>query len=141
MSYVSLHGSDVIFYMCMGPDKVMVDIGREGYPMEITYETFDTLYCRLNSELAALKEDCIEYCVYSDQIDPDTYPEWFIQAMYDGYITTGHGVTIFYDRFSEIHIMSPKAVMLRNHWGQIACMTPEVFERYYDVSTIGGYYN
>jgi hypothetical protein len=100
----------------------------------IKIDTFNYLYHRLDRFTAALKEDCIEYVTYDPDIDIQNYPDWFVEAMDDGWITNDYGTFIFLDTNGEL-AMNPKDVVLRNFMGDLMYMNLDAFHKYYD--TVG----
>lgn len=110
---------------------------HDGESIIINRDTFDYLYFRLGPDSAALKEDCIEYAVYNLYRPLEDYPEWYVEAAHDGWITRGCVTHFFIDYSGDGEIaMSPEAIILRNFEGRLRYMERDVFNRMYD--TMGG---
>lgn len=108
---------------------------NDGRVSIISMSTFDYLYSRLDEFTAALKEDCIEYVVHYNGMPLCIYPEWYIEALYNGLIFNDDGIYTFYDTCGEI-AMSPESIILRNFMGELMYMETVTFDKYYD--TLGG---
>jgi hypothetical protein len=97
----------------------------------IRKQTFNYLYCRLDDFTAALKEDCIEYVTYHPDKPISFYPDWFREAMDDGWITNDYGTFIFLEDSGEL-AMSPNDIILRNFMGDLMYVEESKFHKYYD---------
>jgi hypothetical protein len=109
---------------------------RDGYKhIVIPQEIFSNLYYELSNNRAALKDDCIEYAIYSPGKSVRDYPEWFYEAYKDGYIYNedGYDHLIFYSETGNTP-MTPGAVVLKNFMGQVNYMERNEFEKYYDIT-------
>lgn len=130
MSVAALWGTTVSY--AEFPDSVMIETldGRVG---RFRTDTFDYLYTRLTEFTAAMKNDCIEYMIYQPNISFEDCPQWFIQAIEEGYIYAEEGYDdyIFYHECGDI-VMSPGSVILRNLYGQLNYMEKSEFDKYYD---------
>lgn len=120
-------------------DGGMVLLMKEGYNYFVTKEyIFKDLYYELTESKAAMKEDCIEYVIFSRRVPPYEYPNWYTDAMVDGWIYEdgmGFGGYIFYDQTGEIP-MAENSFILKNFKGDLRYMEFDEFERYYEF--IGG---
>ncbi len=105
-------------------------------------ETFDHLYTRLSEYVAALHENCIEYVVFNPDKPLYEYPNWYTEAIVDGWINNelwfynGKGLYCLIQEDGGEVAMAPGGVILRNFMGELRYMEREDFERYYD--TMGG---
>lgn len=135
-----LHGTTSLYhYLPCG--NVLVQ--KANYRHIVIHEsTFNHLYYELDGSRAALKEDCIEYCIYYPEKHIDDYPKWFRDAMSDGWIEEvyrGHqivpGSHIYFEEGGEI-LMSPGSIIMKNFMGDLKYMESDHFARYYD--TTGG---
>lgn len=111
---------------------------KENYKhMTVTHDTFVRLFYRLTENLAALKEDCIDYVVYYPYQPLLAYPKWYIDAHESGEIFEQEfGHSIFYDTTGEL-LMSPGGIVLKNIQNRLRYMEREEFDKYYEVP--GGY--
>ena len=99
----------------------------------ITGETFDQLYFRIDDEIAALKENCIEYTIVSYDLPVDRYPDWFVEAVQNKLIFVDEEVW-FIDYLHESDVlMYDGGVILRNFLGELRYMEYEQFDRYYSI--------
>jgi hypothetical protein len=107
----------------------------DGRLMVVSKETFDYLYCRLDEFTAALKENCIEYAIYQPNMSFETCPQWYVQAIEDGFIYAEENYSdyIFYCENGDI-VMSPGSVVLRNFLGDLNYMEMWQFDKYYDLA-------
>jgi hypothetical protein len=130
-----LHGTTSL-YCYLQDSKVL--LLKSGYEYIVVKEdTFNNLYFQLDGERAALKEDCIEYAEYDINKPLTDYPEWFIDAMNEGWLTNEYeGNFIFLNENNELTMMSPRSVILRNFEGDLRYMEREDFDKYYEV--LGG---
>jgi hypothetical protein len=128
-----LHGT-VANYCHLQDSKIMVQKKDYKY-IVIDQDTFYDLYFELDDVKTALKEDCIEYILYDPDKRIEDYPEWFEEAIEEGWITNEYGTFIFLDINGEL-AMSPGSVVLRNFMGDLKYMEREDFEKYYEI--IGG---
>lgn len=81
--------------------------------------------------LAAAKEDSIEFVRYTG-VHTD-YPEWFLEYLTDGYVTSEFGSDIFTDENGELAICEGD-VFLVNSLGMIHYMTAVEFsDKFYEV--------
>lgn len=103
----------------------------DGRVAVVSADAFDSLYYRLDEFTAALKENCIEYVIVDLDRDISSYPYWFREAMEDGYITNEYGNFIYSDHNGEL-VMDTVSVILRSHIGDVAYMTINDFDRFYD---------
>jgi hypothetical protein len=109
---------------------------RDGYKYFVTsLKVFNDLYISLTDTKAALKEDCIEYVIYRGDVDSDSYPDWYIDALDNHIFENGYNGHTFRDMFG-ITDMTPGAVILRNFKGELMYMDYNKFERYYEI--LGG---
>lgn len=99
----------------------------------VSKDSFNSLYYKLDDFTAALKEDCIDYAVYSKDNPVCKYPDWFIEAVQNGdiYQEDDYEDLIFYCEYGDI-VMESGSVVLRNFLGQLNYMLPHQFRRYYD---------
>lgn len=127
MKVAAMKGSSV--YYMENESHVMVDKGNDFTNM--TPETFEYLYYRLDDEFCALKEDCIEYAIYDKDKDLFSYPYWYIEATYRGDIYHNTSGSYIYDYTGEL-AMSHKSVILRNFLCELMYMELETFRFYYE---------
>ena len=113
-------------------DNVLVQ-KSDGETTLITEETFVQLYFRIDDEIAALKEDCIEYTIVSYDLPVDRYPDWFVEAVQNGTIFADDEAWYFYDYNDGDLLMADGGVILRNFLGDLRYMEYEQFERYYSI--------
>ena len=112
-------------------DSFLVENHRGGIA-RINNEVFNKIFVRLDEFTAALKEDCIEYTVYQPNKPLSEYPDWFINAYYNGDIfEVDYGTFIFYEENGDL-AMSPGSIVLRNFRGELKYMESNIFEKYYD---------
>lgn len=129
-----LRGSSVSLYSHMANDLVL--LMKDGYKYFTTrLRTFNELYYELSGNVAALKEDCIEYTVYERERDFLDYPDWFITAYDNGYIYThdDHSDYCMYNETGDIGF-DPGGIVLCNFLGQVTYMQPWHFERHYETN-------
>lgn len=103
--------------------------------MTVSAETFNSLFERLTDTLAALREDCIEYVIYSPYTPLLAYPKWYIDEHHDfggSLYEHSFGTTYFYEESGEL-LMSPGSVVLRNKLGDVRYMERETFFKYYEI--------
>lgn len=98
----------------------------------ISSETFEHLYYRLDDFNAAMKEDCIHYTDYRYDKSIEEYPQWYQDAVDDGLIAYNGYTDSFYEEDGDL-IMSPKAIILKNRFGELKYMERYNFYKYYDV--------
>lgn len=112
--------------------SVMIET-TDGRVANVSKDSFNYLYFKLDDFTAALKEDCIEYVINDAERDLFSYPEWYVDAVADGLIweSCDHGVDMFYDERGEI-AMSQESIILRNFMGNIRYMERNDFDKYYD---------
>lgn len=112
----------------------LVLLMKEDYKYFVTkLEVFKDIYHELDDARAALKEDCIEYVIYSRHRPLYTYPNWYVQAMVDCFIfEDGSGGHMFYEETGEL-AMAEGAFILRNSRGELKYMEANEFERYYEL--------
>lgn len=110
-----------------------------GQEIELSNEVFDDLYYRLNDNTTALKEHCIQYAMVSDDKSVCLYPDWFVDALWDGHIIYEYGAFTYYDDIDGEIAMSPNSVILRNFKGHLMYMEYERFIKYYETpNRVGG---
>lgn len=127
-----LKGS-VSHYCYLPSKKVMIQ--KSDYRFIVINEnTFDELFFELDGVKTALKSDCIQYVIYDYDIDFETCPQWFIQAIEDGriYGENNYNEYIKNDRRGCI-ILTPGCIILKNFSGQLMYMDRYEFEKYYEM--------
>lgn len=109
-------------------------IERTDGNVKVVYkETFEYLYHKLDKFTAALKEDCIEYAINDNNNPLTDYPEWYLDARFDGVIYSNcAGTTMLYEESGEI-AMSPNSIVLRNFKGELRHIEAYKFHQYYDI--------
>jgi hypothetical protein len=110
---------------------------KDGYQHIVTtVKNFKDLYYEVDAERAALKEDCIKYVIYDPDKELDDYPEWFLDAIREGWISldsyNDQTIYLFLEQYGDI-AMSPGSVILRNFMGDLRHMERMEFERYYEM--------
>ena len=130
MALAHLHNTASI-YAELPYDNILIQ-RSDGETTLITEESFNHLYFRLDDEIAALKEDCIEYTIVSYDLPVDRYPDWFVEAVHDGIIFVNDEVWLF-DKDSGWIPMADGSVVLRNFLGELRYMEYEQFDRYYSI--------
>lgn len=117
-------------------ENSLVLLMKERYNYFVTrLEVFENLYIELDESRAALKEDCIEYVIYSRHKPLYMYPNWYVEACVDGFIFDdghGYGGHMFYEESGEI-AMSEGCYILRNFKGELKYMEYEDFIKYYEI--------
>jgi hypothetical protein len=130
MSWAAMWGTSVGYEDF--EDSVLIE-NNNGRVSRIRKETFDALFIKLDEFTAALKEDCIEYIICHPELPLETYPEWFIDAVHEGWIVRDYETYFFLDTYSEGELaMSPDGVILRNFLGDLKYMEIDEFTKHYD---------
>lgn len=125
----ALLGTSIKYSEYGGTVWIETNDGREEI---ITVSTFEHLYYRLSMDVAALKDDCIDFVVFHPNRQICEYPDWFSEALRDGWITNECDRFYYLDHLGE-HLIHSNDVVLRNYLGQITCKESEEFIKYYDV--------
>lgn len=130
MAYAYLHNTASI-YAELPFNNILIQ-KSDGETTLITGESFDHLYFRLDDEIAALKEDCIEYTIVSYDLPVDRYPDWFVEAVRDGWILIDDEAWFFTDYSGDTQ-MTDGSVILRNFLGELRYVEYPEFDRYYSI--------
>lgn len=113
--------------------RVIIQKG-DGRWKSISVDTFDILYHKLNRAFAALKSDCIECVIHDDSKPLFSYPEWYIQMVYNNLIYNVDGVYYYYDYEADSEVViTHGCIFLRNYLGDITYMDRETFNKYYNL--------
>jgi hypothetical protein len=131
MAIAYLHNSASI-YAELPYNNILIQ-KSDGETTLITGESFDHLYFRLDDEIAALKENCIEYTIVSYDLPVDRYPDWFVEAVQNNLIFIDEEAWFFDDPHKGETLMYDGGVMLRNFLGELRFMEYEQFDRYYSI--------
>lgn len=99
----------------------------------VDFEIYKREYFDMGLYAAVHKSDCIEYFLWDSTIKMMTgLPEWVVEMVHFDEIHPEYGGWTFYDYENGEIAMSQMCYLVRNKFGEIRYMEPEVFDKYFD---------